>query len=95
MSPSTVANWERGASYPKKKWGKVEQVLGIVLDAEPDPALPTPAEMERLLDHVREVLGDKAAPVEDALNRLVDGSPRSRPRGAAEEDRSDRRPAAS
>ena len=34
-SPSTVANWERGASYPKKKLGKVEQVLGVSLDEPP------------------------------------------------------------
>ena len=32
VSPSSVANWERGASYPKKKIGKVEQVLGVPLD---------------------------------------------------------------
>lgn len=32
VSPSSVANWERGASYPKKKFGKVEQVLRISLD---------------------------------------------------------------
>ena len=38
VSPSTVANWERGASYPKRKLGKVEQVLGISLDGpEPEP----------------------------------------------------------
>ena len=36
VSPSTVANWERGASYPAKKWGKVEQVLGIRLADEPE-----------------------------------------------------------
>jgi transcriptional regulator with XRE-family HTH domain len=36
VSPSTVANWERGASYPKKKLGLVEQVLGVPLD-EPEP----------------------------------------------------------
>lgn len=37
VSPSTVANWERGASYPKKKLGKVEHVLGIPIDGEPTP----------------------------------------------------------
>ena len=38
VSPSTVANWERGASYPKRKLGKVEQVLGVTLDGpEPEP----------------------------------------------------------
>lgn len=40
VSPTTVANWERGASYPKKKLGKVEQVLGITLDGEPQPEPP-------------------------------------------------------
>ena|ERR1700733_14913195 len=76
------------------------RLAGVIADGPgsrppPDPDLPTPAEMERLLEHVREVLGDKAAPVEDALKRVADGSPRSRGRGGAGGDRSDRRPAAS
>lgn len=95
MSPSTVANWERGASWPKKKWGKIEQVLGITLDDEPPPPeLPTPAEMERLREHIREVLGGgRAAAVEDAIDRAVEGRPRARSRGDAEGGRSERRPA--
>lgn len=71
VSPSTVANWERGVSYPKKKIGKVEMVLGISLDGapEPEPAVPrsveraimeedglTPAERRAVLDGVRETL---------------------------------------
>ena len=95
VSPSSVADWERGVSYPKKKLGKVEQVLGITLDDEPPPPpeLPTPAEMERLRAHVREVLGGRAAVVEDAIDRAVDGRPGTRGRGAAEGGRSERRPA--
>jgi ribosome-binding protein aMBF1 (putative translation factor) len=33
VSPSTVANWERGAAYPAKYAGLVEQVLGIEIPA--------------------------------------------------------------
>lgn len=45
VSPSSVANWERGFSYPKKKIGRVEQVLGISLDADTGPpATPSPLE---------------------------------------------------
>jgi transcriptional regulator with XRE-family HTH domain len=95
VSPSSVADWERGVSYPKKKLGKVEQVLGILLDDDPPPPqLPTAAEMERLREHIREVLGgDRAAVVEDAIDRAIDGRPRARSRADAEGDRSERRPA--
>lgn len=44
VSPSTVANWERGASYPKRKLGKIEQLLGISLDDDSDTAATRPAE---------------------------------------------------
>jgi transcriptional regulator with XRE-family HTH domain len=72
VSPSTVANWERGASYPKKKLGKVELVLGISLDDEPPPPeLPTPEEMDGLRDHIREVLGDKGDRAIDEIDRAV------------------------
>lgn len=97
VSQKTIDNWENGRTSPKSSIGALEQVLGIALDGEPqpDPDMPTPAEMERLLEHVREVLGDKAAPVEAALKRVADGSPPSRGRGGAEEYRPARRPAAS
>lgn len=63
VSPSTVANWERGASYPKKKLGKVEQVLGINLDDEPEPQ---PAIPPILVDQIRRTL-----PPEDQ-QRVID-----------------------
>jgi transcriptional regulator with XRE-family HTH domain len=86
VSPSTVANWERGASYPKKKWGKVEQVLGISLDSTPEaeePGLPTPEELDALREHMREVLGEESGPLEEALDAAVSGGrPGRRGRGA-------------
>lgn len=98
VSPSTVANWERGASYPKKKLGKVEHVLGISLDGdlEPDePELPTPAELEDLREHMREVLGEEAGPFLEALNAVVSGAPLTRRgRGAGAARSSGRRRAA-
>jgi transcriptional regulator with XRE-family HTH domain len=35
VSPSTVANWERGVSYPARKIGKIEQLLGRLSEADP------------------------------------------------------------
>lgn len=39
VSPSTVANWERGASYPLRMAGVIEELLGIAIPArDPEPA---------------------------------------------------------
>ena len=42
VSSSSVANWERGASYPLKVAGRIEEVLGITIPArdsdDPQPA---------------------------------------------------------
>lgn len=39
VSPSTVADWERGAAYPSKKRGLVEHVLGVTIpDRAPEAA---------------------------------------------------------
>ena len=66
VSPSTVANWERGAAYPKKKLGLVEHVLGVTLEEEaPEPVLspglikairdniPDAADQERVMEFIR------------------------------------------
>ncbi len=37
VSKSTVANWESGKHFPLRKLGKVEAVLGIRLDENPQP----------------------------------------------------------
>ena len=61
VSPSSVANWERGAAYPKKKIGKVEQVLGISLDgldAEPADRSPPARLSEEAREALRRDIGD-------------------------------------
>lgn len=83
VSPTTVANWERGAAYPRKKWGKVEQVLGISLSDEPEePDTATPEEIERLREHIREVLGE-GSDLEAAMDDELAGKPLPPRRGAA------------
>lgn len=83
VSPTSVANWERGASYPKKKWGLVEQVLGITLDEEPEPDIMPPGLRER----VREILPpDRAKVVEAAIEAALRGeTPARGPSGPREE----------
>jgi transcriptional regulator with XRE-family HTH domain len=38
VSPSTVANWERGETYPVKLAGIVEEYLGITIPAREQEA---------------------------------------------------------
>jgi transcriptional regulator with XRE-family HTH domain len=84
---NSVQKWESGTHYPGRKLGKLEQVLGIHVDAdlEPEePELPTPAELEDLYAHIREVLGDAAGPAEEAVRAALGGArPTRRGRGAA------------
>jgi len=89
VSPSTVANWERGASYPAKKWGKVEQVLGITLDGEPEaePEAPTPEDIDNLRAHIREVLGE-GSDLEAAMDDVVARKPAPGPRAGGASGRS-------
>lgn len=48
---STVANWERGKSFPERHWGAVEEVLGISLsDGQTEPEVPTDPEERALWD---------------------------------------------
>lgn len=97
VSRSALNAWENDRAYPRSSIGAIEELYGIALDGEPEPPtpdLPTPAEMERLREHIREVLGaSRAAVVEDAIDRAVEGRPRARARGDAEGGRSERRPA--
>lgn len=83
---NSVQKWESGTHYPGRKAGKLEAVLGIPLDENTEePGLPTPGELDDLRDHILEVLGEKAGPVADALERAVGGEvpPRRRGRGGA------------
>ena len=38
VSPSTVANWERGAHFPLRYAGRIEQLLEIVIPPAPETA---------------------------------------------------------
>lgn len=94
-SARAVGDWENDRRKPRNRLGALEEVLGVRLDGEPDPTLPTPEEMERLREHIRKVLGDRAPDFEDELDRALEGNPRARGRGGAGGARSERRPAAS
>jgi transcriptional regulator with XRE-family HTH domain len=81
-SPRAVGDWENDRRRPRNRLGALEEVLGVRLDDDPDPDLPTPAEMDRLRDHIREVLGDKADTAIDAIDRAVAKDARARRSGA-------------
>lgn len=67
VSPSTVANWERGVSYPSKKIGKIEQLLGSLADdgpaashsAEDDALQRLESQAEELLRSAREMRAER------------------------------------
>jgi len=91
----TVDNWENGRTMPRSSIGALEEVLGVSLDGpeSEESELPTSAELEDLHAHIREVLGDDAGPVSEALDAAVTGAPLRRA-GAASARLSDRRRAA-
>ena len=94
VSVRAVGDWENDRRKPRNRLGALEEVLGVRLDGEADPGLPTPEEMEELREHIREVMGGRAAVVEDAMDQALGPGPRPRRRSAAgEEARSERRPA--
>lgn len=88
---NSVQRWESGRQYPGRHLGKLESVLGIVIDDAPtpeEPEMPTPEDLERLKRHIREVLGPRDAPrLEEALDAFLRGDPPSRQgeRNAGEE----------
>jgi transcriptional regulator with XRE-family HTH domain len=55
VSPSTVANWERGASYPRRKMGKIKQLLGDDIDAGSSPSVTSNEALDKALEAVREL----------------------------------------
>lgn len=86
VSPSSVANWERGASYPKKKLGKVEQVLGISL-LEPEGEVADRSPPARLSDETRVAIRRDLAAEPDLAEWVIDyveglASGRIRPAGS-------------
>jgi transcriptional regulator with XRE-family HTH domain len=71
---NSVQRWEKGAQYPGRHLGRLEAVLGIALESEPEQApeeMPTPAELDGLRDNIRETLGPRAQRLLDALDAVV------------------------
>lgn len=92
-SVRAVGDWENDRRKPRNRLGVLEEVLGVRLVGEPESELPTPEEMERLRAHIREVLGGRAAAVEDAMDAALDGRQQPRRSSASDEDPWERRSA--
>lgn len=73
VSKSSVANWESGKHFPKRKLGLVEQVLGISLDGQPEPDI--------LPDGMRDVIkrGASGPEAEKLLTELFEAYARGEP----------------
>lgn len=79
----TIDNWENGRTSPRSSIGAIEEVLGMRLDAEPEPDLLPPG----LRQFVRDTLPkDKAAVVEAYIEAALRGDPlpSERPAGNSE-----------
>jgi transcriptional regulator with XRE-family HTH domain len=78
VSRSALNAWENNRAYPRSSIGAIEELYGIVIDGDPEPQepdLPTPEELDRLREHIREVLGERAPAVQDAVDRALAGEP--------------------
>lgn len=87
VSRSALNAWENDRAYPRSSIGAIEELYGVRLDGEPgqpeEPEMPTPAELERLRQHIREVLGDEAVPFLRMMDEALAGRPPSGPRTGA------------
>lgn len=81
VSRSAVNAWENDRAYPQSSIGALEDLYGITIDDEPE--MPTPEELERLRQHIREVLGDEAVPFIRMMDEALAGRPPSGPRTGA------------
>lgn len=75
---NSVQRWESGKQYPGRHLGKLEAVLGITVDEgleREEPEMPAPEELDRLREHIREVLGERAPVVQDAVDRALADEP--------------------
>lgn len=93
-SVRAVGDWENDRRKPRNRIGALEEVLGVSLHDEPDkPELPSPEELARLKEHIREVLGPNAPHLEEAVDAVMRGEqPRGRGGEAASALRSARPP---
>ena len=64
---NSVQKWESGTHFPGRKLGRLEQVLGISLDDEPEAAVPP-----GLADYIRNRSGLPAEIREQAIAVLED-----------------------
>jgi transcriptional regulator with XRE-family HTH domain len=68
---NSVQKWEAGKNYPARHIGRLEQVLGISLDEEPEPAQVIPP---TLIDYIRRTMPpDFAEQAVAALEELATG----------------------
>jgi transcriptional regulator with XRE-family HTH domain len=90
-SERAVNDWENDRRKPRNRIGALEEVLGVSLTGEPgEPETATPEEIERLREHIREVLGEDSE-LEAAMDDVVARKPAPGPRGGGASGRSARR----
>jgi transcriptional regulator with XRE-family HTH domain len=53
VSKASVANWESGKHFPKRKLGLIEAVLGVSLDEEPVPPRVRPEVLRDMYADIR------------------------------------------
>jgi transcriptional regulator with XRE-family HTH domain len=77
VSKSTVANWETGKHFPKRKLGAIEAELGISLNGQPEPSALIAPEVEEAVrlhaESPEEADALLAAMRERKLSRLRNG----------------------
>jgi len=83
---NSIQKWESGAHFPGRKLGRLEQVLGISLDDEPEAAVPP-----GLADYIRNRSGLPAEIREQAIAVLEDFLSRPPAASAAVPSRRSRR----
>jgi transcriptional regulator with XRE-family HTH domain len=93
VSPSSVADWERGASYPKKKLGKVEQVLGVRLDEDPKPEPSIPKSLLREVMETEGLTDEERVAVIAAIDNTLAKERGEKASSAPEAARARHRPA--
>ncbi len=80
VAKSSVANWESGKHFPKRKLGLVEAVLGISLE-EPEPRIPR--SLLREIERTEDLTPGERAAVIAAIERTLRGEQADPPSGGA------------
>lgn len=77
VSPSTVADWERGARFPKRKLGKIEQFFGKPVDYDDETGAP-PAHRSASPDEALERMEAAMAELRKAIAEREQGKEEGR-----------------